>query len=140
MAVRRDLQVTESLAIPMSEIEWVATPSGGPGGQHANRTSSRVEVRYDVERSGVLDPRQRAALLKRFGPVVVAVSSDERSQARNRAIALERLASRIEVALRPRTPRRPTGPTRASKTRRLEEKSRRALTKRGRMTPREEDP
>src|SRR5580698_7742319 len=78
------LRVGRSLAIPLSELEWRATPSGGPGGQHANRSSTRVEVHFAVARSPSLGPRQRARLLERLGPVVRAASGDERSQARNR--------------------------------------------------------
>jgi len=116
----------------MAEIEWRATTPGGPGGQHANRTSSRVEVRFDVTRSEVLGPRQRARLLERFGAVVRASSSEDRSQARNRERALERLASRIADGLRVDRPRRPTAPSRAARERRLADKRRRAQLKRQR--------
>jgi len=122
----------------MSEVQWRATTPGGPGGQHANKTSSRVEVRFDVVRSATLGPRQRARLLDRIGPVVRATASDERSQARNRQIALERLAVRIAAALRVEAPRRPTKPTRGSMERRLEDKRRRADVKRRRRVG--EDP
>jgi len=130
--------VSRSLNIPMSEVQWRATTPGGPGGQHANKTSSRVEVRFDVVRSATLGPRQRARLLDRIGPVVRATASDERSQARNRQIALERLAVRIAAALRVEAPRRPTKPTRGSMERRLEDKRRRADVKRRRRVG--EDP
>jgi ribosome-associated protein len=93
-----------------------------------------VEVRFDVVRSGALGPRQRARLLDRLGPVVRATSSDERSQARNRQIALERLAARIATALRVEAPRRPTKPTKGSKERRLQDKRRRSEAKRRRRT------
>jgi ribosome-associated protein len=126
------LRVSRSLSIPLSEIAWRATTPGGPGGQHANRTSSRVEVRFDVTRSAALGPRQRARLLERAGPVVRAVAADERSQSRNRQLALERLAERIASALRVETVRRPTRPTKGSKERRLDVKRRRGEVKRGR--------
>lgn len=126
------LRVSRSLAIPLSEVAWRATSPGGPGGQHANRTSSRVEVRFDVRRSAALGPRQRARLLERLGPVVRASASDERSQARNRQLALERLAARLAAALATETPRQPTRPTRGAKERRLQEKRRRGEVKRGR--------
>ena len=116
----------------MAEVAWRATTPGGPGGQHANRTSSRVEVSFDVTRSATLGPRQRARLLQRIGPVVRATASDERSQARNRQIALERLATRMAEALRVEAPRRPTRPTKASQERRLQAKRRRADVKRRR--------
>jgi len=126
--------VSRSLSLPMSEVQWRATTPGGPGGQHANKTSSRVEVRFDVVSSATLGPRQRARLLERIGPVVRATASDERSQARNRQIALERLATRIAAALRVDAPRRPTKPTKGSTERRLDDKRRRAEVKRRRRT------
>lgn len=133
------LQVSRSLAIPLEEIAWRATTSGGPGGQHANRSSTRVEVRFDVARSTALGPRQRARLLERLGPVVRASAGDERSQIRNRQLALDRLAARLAAALRTEAPRRPTVPSRGAKERRLEEKRRRAQVKRGRARPGGED-
>jgi ribosome-associated protein len=133
------LRVSRSLAIPLDEITWRATTPGGPGGQHANRTASRVEVRFDVEHSPSLGPRQRTLLLERLGPVVAASSGDERSQARNRQIALERLAERLAAALRVPRSRRPTSPTRAARERRLEEKRQRSMTKRDRRSPRSDD-
>ena len=83
--------MTSSCVIPLDEIEWQTSRSGGPGGQHANTSDTRVEVRFDVNASPSLGPRQRARLLERLGPVVRATASDSRSQARNREIALERL-------------------------------------------------
>ena len=96
-----------------------------PRGQHANKTSSKVEVRFDVAASPSLGPRQLNRLLERLGPVVRASSSQDRSQARNRQIALDRLAERVAAALRLEAPRRPTRPTAGSKTRRLDAKRRR---------------
>jgi len=127
------LRVSRSLSIPPGEIQWRATTPGGPGGQHANRTNSRVEVRFDIARSRSLGPRQRARLLERFGPVVRATSSEERSQVRNRQLALERLGTRLAAALRTEKPRRPTAPTRGAKERRLEQKRRRSDVKRHRQ-------
>ncbi|HVC13884.1 MAG TPA: alternative ribosome rescue aminoacyl-tRNA hydrolase ArfB [Acidimicrobiales bacterium] len=129
------LRVSPSLSIPLDEVSWRATTPGGPGGQHANRTASRVEVRFDVEHSPSLGPRQRAALLERLGPIVTASSADERSQARNRQLALERLAERLAAGLRVPRRRRPTAPTSAARARRLDEKRRRAVTKQSRRTP-----
>lgn len=136
---RSVLKVSRSLVIPLQEITWRATTSGGPGGQHANRTASRVEVRFDVEHSSSLGPRQRALLLERLGPVVVASSSDERSQARNRQIALERLAERLAGGLRVPRRRRPTAPSASARARRMEEKHQRSVTKRDRRPPRPDD-
>jgi ribosome-associated protein len=133
------LRVHKGLAIPLAEITWRATTSGGPGGQHANRTLSRVEVQFDVAASPTLGPRQRARLLERYGPVVRAAASDSRSQARNRQLALERLAARLDDGLRVDPTRRPTKPTKGSKIRRVEDKRRRAETKQQRRPPRAHD-
>jgi len=130
----RWLRVGRSLAIPVSELEWHAGPSGGPGGQHANRSSTKVEVRFDVANSPSLGPRQRARLLRRIGPVVRASAGDERSQARNRQIALERLGKRIAEGLRTERPRLPTAPSRGERERRLEDKRRRSDIKRQRQS------
>jgi ribosome-associated protein len=129
------LRVHKALTIPMSEITWRATTSGGPGGQHANRTLSRVEVQFDVAGSSSLGPRQRARLLDRYGPVVRAGASESRSQSRNRQLALERLATRLAEGLRIDPARRPTRPTKGSQVRRVEEKRRRSEVKRHRRAP-----
>jgi ribosome-associated protein len=133
------LRVRKGLVIPLSEITWRATTSGGPGGQHANRTLTRVEVQFDVAASATLGPRQRARLLERLGPVVRASASDSRSQARNRQLALERLASRLSEGLRVDPTRRPTRPTKSSQVRRVEEKRRRSQTKQQRRAPTGDD-
>ena len=126
------LRVSSSCRIPLHELEWRFTAGGGPGGQHANKAATRAEVVFDVEASSVLGPRQRTRILEKLGPVVRVVASDERSQSRNRAIALERLRDRLAGALKVETPRRATRPTRASKERRLESKSRRSSIKQSR--------
>jgi ribosome-associated protein len=139
VAPSETLHVRRGLDVPLSEITWRATTSGGPGGQHANRTLSRVEVEFDVAASSVLGPRQRQRLLERVGPVVRASAAESRSQARNRQLALERLAARIDEALRVETPRRATRPTKGSQVRRVEAKRRRAEVKRGRRRPGDDD-
>jgi ribosome-associated protein len=126
------LEVTPSLRVPLDELEWRFTGSGGPGGQHANTANTRVELSWDIARSVAPGPRQRALLLERLGPTVRVVVSDERSQARNRELALERLRALVAAALRVQPSRRPTRPTRASKERRLEDKRRHAARKRER--------
>ena len=133
------LRVTRSLVIPMDEIGWRAVTSGGPGGQHANKTASRVEVWFDVEQSTVLGPRQRARLRERLGAVIRASAVDDRSQARNRQLALERLAQRIAKGLAVEPPRHPTKPSRSSKERRLEAKRQRSSVKRLRRPDRDHD-
>ena len=119
----------------MSEIALRVSRSSGPGGQHANVTASRVEASFDVLSSHSLSESQRSLLLARAGPHVVAVAQDERSQARNRELALERLRERLERALTPPKPRRPTRPTAASRERRLTDKRRAAERKRKRRPP-----
>src|SRR5436853_251929 len=104
-----------------------------PGGQHVNTSNTRAEVRFDIAGSASLGPRQRARLVERLGPEVRVVASDERSQLRNRELALERLRSRLAEALRVETPRRATKPTKAAKERRLEDKRHRSETKRRRQ-------
>jgi len=133
------LRVRRGLSIPLAEVSWRATTSGGPGGQHANRTLSRVEVQFDVTASASLGPRQRARLLERYGPTVRAAASESRSQARNRQVALERLASRLDEGLRVDPTRRPTKPTKGSQLRRVEAKRRHAETKRQRRRPDSDD-
>src|SRR3954466_15325687 len=94
-----EIQVTPRLAIPISEIEIRASRSSGPGGQHANVTASRIEAVFDVYGSDTLNPEQKARISAKLGPRVTAVAQDARSQARNRELALERLAQRLEHAL-----------------------------------------
>lgn len=129
------LVVSRSCRIPMEELEWRFSASGGPGGQHANTSNTRAEVRFDVAGSPSLGPRQRARLLERVGPTVRVVASDERSQARNRQLALGRLAARLAEGLRIETPRVPTRPRRGAKLDRLADKRRRSETKRLRGRP-----
>ena len=130
-----ELRVDDRLSIPLAEIELRASRSSGPGGQHANVTASRVEAVFDVEASSTLEERQRRLLLQRLGPRVTAVAQDARGQARNRELALERLAEKLAAALRERRSRRPTRPTRASREKRLDEKRRAGERKRIRRKP-----
>jgi ribosome-associated protein len=129
------LRVNGSLRIPESELRWRFSRSGGPGGQHANTADTRVELRFDIAGSPSLGPRQRARLLERLGPELRVVAADERSQARNRALAEERLAARLRDALKVEAPRRPSRPTRASVERRLEAKRRQSTRKAERRRP-----
>jgi ribosome-associated protein len=130
---RAVLRVTRGVVIPLDELAWRFTTSGGPGGQHANKTSTRVEVRFDVASSPSLGPRQRARLLERLGPDVRVTAGEERSQARNREVALRRLAARLAEGLRTERPRIATTPTAGSRIRRLEDKRRRSARKRDRV-------
>jgi ribosome-associated protein len=126
------MPVARGVSIPLAEIELRASRSSGPGGQHANVTASRIEAVFDVSASAALDDEQKRRVMARCGPRVVAVAQDARSQARNRELALERLAARLSSALHVPRARRATRPTRAARERRLESKRRRAQTKRGR--------
>jgi ribosome-associated protein len=126
------VRITSSLAIPVSELQIRFSPSGGPGGQHANKVSTRVELRFDVAGSPSLGPRQRARLLERLGPEIRLVADDERSQLRNRQAAVERFRERIADALHIEKTRRPTRPSRGAKERRLAAKRRLSERKRNR--------
>ncbi|HEY7891461.1 MAG TPA: alternative ribosome rescue aminoacyl-tRNA hydrolase ArfB [Solirubrobacteraceae bacterium] len=132
------LRVNGGVRIPLSEITIRASRSSGPGGQHANVTASRVQASFDVRSSPSLSERQRERVMARVGPRLVAVAQDERSQARNRQLALERLAERLARALTPPRQRRATKPTGASRERRLAAKRRVAERKRARRAPPEE--
>ena len=115
--------------IPLAEIELRFSRSSGPGGQHAQKTETRVEAVFDVEASESLTDAQKRRVIERAGTVLRAIAQDERSQARNRELALERLAAHLREALRVRRRRVATEPTTAAKERRLEEKRRRSQLK-----------
>jgi len=123
------------VTLPVGEIELRFSRSSGPGGQHAQRSETRVEALFDVESSSALTPIQKKRVISRAGPVLRAVAQDERSQWRNRELAVERLVEALRVALRVERRRRPTAPTAASRERRLEQKRRRSATKRLRRPP-----
>ena len=129
------IRVTRSVAIPVSEIELRFSRSSGPGGQHAQKTETRVEATFDVEASTALTPAQKDRVVRRAGPVLRAVAQDERSQARNRELAVERLVAALREALKVERQRRATKPTSASRARRLEEKRRRGQVKQLRRPP-----
>jgi ribosome-associated protein len=129
------IRVTRSVAIPPTEIELRFSRSSGPGGQHAQKTESRVEAVFDVEASTALTPVQKRRVLAKAGPVLRAIAQDERSQWRNRELAVERLVAALREALRVERPRVKTKPSTAARERRLEEKRRRGATKRLRRPP-----
>ena len=134
------LVVSPALTIPLAELEVRATRAGGPGGQHVNTSSTRIELVWDVATSAVLSDEQRARLLARLASRLDragrlrVVAQAERSQLQNREAALERLAGLVAAALVVPKRRRPTKPTRASRERRLAEKRRRGERKRDRRT------
>jgi ribosome-associated protein len=130
-----ELPIRPGLNLPLEEVLLRTSRSSGPGGQHANVTASRVEASFDVDASATLSDAQKARVRAKLGPVVTASAQDTRSQARNRALALERLAARLAKALEVSRPRTPTRPTLGSRRRRIESKRRRGETKRGRRRP-----
>jgi ribosome-associated protein len=113
-----------------SEIAFRFSRSSGPGGQHAQKSSTRAEAIFDVEDSSGLTTAEKRRVLDRLGPVVRAVAQDERSQLRNRELATERILEQLRAATKVRRARKPTAPTKAAQERRLEEKKRRGATKR----------
>lgn len=133
------LRVTRSVRIPRSEITMRFSASGGPGGQHANKAETRVDLSFDVEASRSLSGPQRRRIIERLGPVVRVTAEDERSQARNRGLAEQRLAERLADALRVQRKRRPTRRTRGSQERRLKAKRHRSDIKANRRRPRHDD-
>jgi ribosome-associated protein len=135
---RESIRVTRSVSVPVSEIEIRVSRSSGPGGQHAQKSSTRVEALFDVEASEALSDMQKRRVLARAGPVLKAIAQDERSQLRNRELATERLVEKLRVALAVPRRRRPTTPTRAARERRIAEKKRRGETKRLRRPPADE--
>jgi ribosome-associated protein len=129
------IRVTRSVVLPVSDIEFRTSRSSGPGGQHAQKTESRVEAVFDVEGSRALTDVQKRRVVARTGPVLHAIAQDERSQMRNKELATERLVRQLQDALKvPRT-RRPTKPSKAAVERQREAKKRRSQTKRLRRPP-----
>ena len=132
------LVVARGVKVPRSELVVRFSASGGPGGQHANKAATRVELTWDVESSTALLPVQRERVLAKLGPMVRIVVDDERSQLRNRTIAEERFVARLAAALHVERPRRPTKPSKGAKERRLQGKKQRSETKANRRPPRHE--
>ena len=129
------IRVTRSVVLPLSEVRFRFSRSSGPGGQHAQKSETRVEAVFDVEASAALTDVQKRRVTGRAGPVLHAIAQDERSQLRNRELALERLVEQLRRALRVERKRVPTKPSAAARERRLEEKRRRSQTKRLRRAP-----
>jgi ribosome-associated protein len=132
---RESIRVTRSVTVPRAEIDVRFSRSSGPGGQHAQKSETRVEALFDVEVSEALTPAQKKRVIARTGPVIRAVAQDERSQWRNRELAIERVVDALRTALRVERRRVATKPTQAARERRLEEKRRRSETKRLRRPP-----
>jgi ribosome-associated protein len=130
MTAPESIRVTRSVVVPRAEIELRTSRSSGPGGQHAQKSETRVEAVFDVEASGALSDTQKRRVIARAGTVLRAVAQDERSQLRNKELATERLVSMLREALRVERKRVPTKPTEAARQRRLDEKRRRGDLKR----------
>jgi ribosome-associated protein len=129
------IRVTRSVSIPLAEIELRFSRSSGPGGQHAQKSETRVEAVFDVDASSALTTTQKARVSRKAGPILRAIAQDERSQARNRELAVERVADQLREALKVERKRVPTKPSAQSKERRLEAKRRRSEVKRLRRPP-----
>jgi ribosome-associated protein len=124
------IRVTRSVVLPLADVEFQVSRSSGPGGQHAQKSETRVVAVFDVEASSALTETQKRRVVAKAGPVLRAVAQDERSRTRNRELALERLVAALREALHVERKRKPTKPTKASRERRLEQKKRRSRTKR----------
>ena len=129
------IRVTRSVVLPLREIVLRTSRSSGPGGQHAQKSETRVEAVFDVEASEALSPAQKRRVVAKAGPVLRAIAQDERSQLRNRELAIERLVAALRAALHVERRRVATKPTAASRERRLDEKRRRSQAKRLRKPP-----
>jgi len=132
---RESIRVTRSVSLPVSEIEMRVSRSSGPGGQHAQKSSTRVEALFDVEASEALSEVQKRRVIGRSGAVLRAVAQDERSQLRNRELAVERLVEKLRSALAVPRRRVPTKPSVRARERRIAAKKRRGETKRLRRRP-----
>jgi ribosome-associated protein len=132
---RESIRVTRSVSLPLSEIAIRVSRSSGPGGQHAQKSSTRVEAIFDVEASDALSEAQKRRVIARAGPVLRAVAQDERSQLRNRELAVERLVETLRAALAVPRRRVPTRPGAAARKRRLADKKRRSSAKKLRRRP-----
>ena len=131
--------MTVGWEIPEAEIDFRFVASGGPGGQHANRSNTKVDATFDIAGSPSMPEGLRQRVMERLGQTVRATVDDERSQLRNRQIAIERLRGRVAAAGKVERPRRATKPTRGSKKRRVEAKRQRSDLKRGRQKPGRDD-
>jgi ribosome-associated protein len=130
MTDSESIRVTRSVVLPRSEIELRTSRSSGPGGQHAQKSETRVEAVFDVEASSALSDAQKRRVVAKAGPVLRAIAQDERSQLRNKELAIERVVESLREALRVPRRRVPTKPSSASRERRLEQKKRRGQVKR----------
>jgi ribosome-associated protein len=129
------IRVTRSVTLPVAEVDFRTSRSSGPGGQHAQKSETRVEALFDVESSSALTEAQKKRVVAKAGPVLRAIAQDERSQLRNKELALQRLVDQLRAALYVERQRKPTRPGKAAVERRLEAKKRRSDTKKLRRSP-----
>jgi len=129
------LRLSSRISIPLSDIDVRVTTSGGPGGQHANRSLTKVVVGFDVEQSTALRQQDKDLIIEKCGPVVRSRASRYRSQAQNKQAALEQLAIKLHEALQRPPDRRATKPTKSSKVKRVDEKKARSQVKANRRRP-----
>src|SRR5256886_12921016 len=130
------IRVTRSVTLPVAEVDFRTSRSSGPGGQHAQKSETRVEAVFDVESSQALTETQKRRVVAKAGPVLRTIAQDERSQLRNKELALGRLVEQLRGALYVERKRKPTKPSKAAVERRLESKKRRSQTKKLRQQPR----
>lgn len=133
--VRDRVRVNRTLSLPFREISFKASRSSGPGGQHANKSETRIEATFDVMASETLTDAQKQRIVEKAGPVLKAVAQDERSQLRNKELAAERIAKLVAQALKTQRKRVPTKPSEGAVQRRIDEKRHRSEIKRHRQTP-----
>ena len=135
MDASESIRVTRTVVVPPGEIRLRTSRSSGPGGQHAQKSETRVEAVFDVEASSALSDTQKRRVIAKAGTVLRAVAQDERSQLRNKELAVDRVVEALREALRVPRHRTPTKPTKAARERRLSEKKRRGETKKLRRPP-----
>jgi ribosome-associated protein len=135
MDASESIRVTRTVVVPPGEIRLRTSRSSGPGGQHAQKSETRVEAIFDVEASSALSDTQKRRVIAKAGPVLRAIAQDERSQLRNKELAVERVVEALREALRVPRHRTPTKPSKAARERRLSEKKRRGETKKLRRPP-----
>ena len=138
MAVLK-LRVTDDFIIDTRELEWLFSTSSGPGGQHANRSQTRAEVRWNISNSVAGSDEQRSNLLQHFGPQIIIRADEHRSQKRNKDDALRRLSAKIRKELVVATPRKSSSPTRSAKRKRVDSKTQRGRLKQQRQRPSMDD-
>ena len=134
-----DIIVRPDFVVPDEELEWRFSTSSGPGGQHANRSNTRAELRWRPGDSRAGTASQRSRVVDRLGELIIVQADDRRSQLRNRELALERFIARVKGALHVDAPRRATKPSRSAKRRRADDKKRRGQLKRQRRRPGPDD-